>query len=249
MSRRDYLRKQRRKSIFFDRNEVLLCACRAWRENGEAYFKTSTLVRVGDKFEVDKHSNRLLIMAMLGACQDKSVPVLIIEDVDREKAASITNHMKRYTLAILSDDLAEFQRSVYEVWCTDQIDAGRGVGSMAYLPELVKREIEDMQFIKKIRSIKIVKSVYELGDVYTGSIEIIRQRWSKTYSAFNYVGIYDDTIFTFMSTAVLTVGEKYHVHTSKVKEITKLMARPELEEVRLNHVRIDNDQDSRKDPT
>lgn len=79
------------------------------------------------------------------------VPLLTVTDEDRENAAKVEGHFKRYTLKILGDDLTEFQRSIYTAVSSEEVPAVT-LATLSYLPTFIRNEMKDIAYKKRLRT-------------------------------------------------------------------------------------------------
>lgn len=220
--------------------DMLALAYAAYRVNDNRYIKDT------QRFSEDKptvHANKELMRYFLH--QKGHAPgVWVPEDyvpfsVTEEDYASVErarNHFKRYTMEILGENLSDFQKTVYETYCQEDIPVNRA-GIIAYLPELVERELEEIALKKLLRTdYRDSKHIGQVNDPVEGVGKILQASYSKQWEKWYYTMGLDGNIVSFANTHAHAVGTMKRIK-AKVKDHTKNRLFS-VNETRLNYVRL-----------
>jgi nitrogen fixation protein len=70
---------------------------------------------------------------------------------DRENAAQVDEHFKKYMFKSLAGKLRQFENDVYTAVCGETVSFNRA-GLIAYVPELIKRDLELWNFEKMLKT-------------------------------------------------------------------------------------------------
>lgn len=219
--------------------DMLALAYAAYRVNENKYVKNT------QRFSEDtptKFSNKELMRMFLTQkghaahyVPNDYVPFRVTDE-DYAAVERARNHFKRYTMDILGDSLTDFQKTVYEAYCADNIPVN-SAGIVAYLPELVERELDDIAFKKLLRT-EYRDSVHlrSVGDSVEGVAKILRKFWSEQWEKFNYTAALDGNIVSFMNAYDHEIGSMKRIK-AKVKGHTKNRMFS-VDETRLNYVKL-----------
>jgi hypothetical protein len=220
--------------------DMLALAYAVYRVNGNRYVKET------QRFSEDKptlHANKDLVRYFLHGkghvhgvyLPNDYVPFAVTEE-DYASVERARNHFKRYTMDILGDSLSSFQKSVYEAYCLEQIPVN-AAGIIAYLPELVDRELDDVAFKKLLRT-EYRDSVHvgREGDSVEGVAKILRCFYSKQWERWYYTVGMNGTVFGFSNAHEHAVGSLRRIK-AKVKGHTKNRAFA-VNETQLNYVKL-----------
>ena len=162
-------------------------------------------------------------------------PVRTIEE-DYEAVDVALKHFRRYSMDILGDNLNEFQRQVFEQVGLDEVEYSK-LGLLAYVPELVKREIKE-NTVKKLLRTEYRDSMYigALGDSVEGVCVILDSHYSSHYERYAYTADYMGNVISFWNKFEIPVGER-RKFKARVKEQSKnrLFA---VNETQLNYVKV-----------
>lgn len=220
--------------------DMLALAYAVYRINGNRYIKDT------QRFSEDKptlHANKDLMRYFLHSkghapgvwVPNDYVPFAVTEE-DYASVERARNHFKRYTMDILGDSLSSFQKSVYEAYCQTDIPVN-SAGIIAYLPELVDRELDDIAFKKLLRT-EYRDSVHvgREGDLVEGVVKILRCFYSKQWERWYYTVGMNGNVFGFSNTHEHPVGALRRIK-AKVKGHTKnrMFA---VDETQLNYVKL-----------
>ena len=162
-------------------------------------------------------------------------PVRTIEE-DYEAVDVALKHFRRYSMDILGDNLNEFQRQVFEQVGLEEVEYSK-LGLLAYVPELVKREIKE-NAVKKLLRTEYRDSMYigALGDSVEGVCVILDSHYSSHYERYAYTADYMGNVISFWNKFEIPVGER-RKFKARVKEQSKnrLFA---VNETQLNYVKV-----------
>jgi hypothetical protein len=219
--------------------DMLALAYAAYRVNGNQYIKETR------RFSEDvptQFSNKDLMRMFLTQKGHAShyvphdyVPFVITEEdyaaIDRARS-----HFKRYTMEILGDSLNDFQKTVYEAYCAEDIPVN-SAGIVAYLPQFVERELEDIAFKKLLRT-EYRDSVHvgAVGDTVEGVVKILRKFYSPQWERWNYTAALNGNLVSFMNGYEHEVDGMKRIK-AKVKGHTKNRMFS-VDETRLNYVKL-----------
>lgn len=220
--------------------DMLALAYAVYRINNNRYVKET------QRFSEDKptlHANKDLVRYFLHSkghvhgvyLPNDYVPFAVTEE-DYASVERARNHFKRYTMDILGDSLSSFQKSVYEAYCLEQIPVN-AAGIIAYLPELVDRELDDVAFKKLLRT-EYRDSVHvgREGDSVEGVAKILRCFYSKQWERWYYTVGLNGNVFGFSNAHEHPVGSLRRIK-AKVKGHTqnRMFA---VDETQLNYVKL-----------
>lgn len=219
--------------------EMLALAYAIYRHNGNQYVKQTR------RFSEDTptlFANKELIKYVLARKTQTSpyvpddVPEVTVTEEDYASVERARQHMKRYTLEILGDSLNDFQKTVYEAYCADNIPVNKA-GLVAYLPQLVDREMEDIGF-KKLLRMQYRDSVHigQVGDSVEGVIKILRKHYSEQWEKYNYIADLNGNLVSFMNGFDYPLDSHKRVK-AKVKDHTKNRYFT-VDETRLNYAKL-----------
>jgi hypothetical protein len=220
--------------------DMLALAYAAYRINGYRYVKEGRRFSEG---QPTQHANKDLVRFFLhqkGHASGVYVPNDYVPfSVTEEDYASVErarNHFKRYTMDVLGDSLSTFQKSVYEVYCQEQI-AVNAAGLVSYLPELVERELEEIAFKKLLRT-EYRDSVHvgAVGDSVEGVAKILRGFYSKQWERWYYTVAIDGNVFSLSNCYEHSVGTMIRLK-ARVKGHTKNRVFA-VDETQLNYVKL-----------
>ena len=219
--------------------DMIALAYAAYRVNGNQYVKNTC------RFSENKptqFSNKELMRMFL--TQKGHLTHYVPEDyvpfkVTDEDYAAIDRargHFKRYTMEILGDSLNDFQKTVYEAFCADNIPVN-STGIVAYLPQLVEREMEDIAFKKLLRvDYRDSAHIGAVGDTVEGVAKILRKFYSEQWEKWNYTAALDGNIVSFMNAYEHDIDSMKRIK-AKVKSHTKNRMFS-VDETRLNYVKL-----------
>jgi len=155
---------------------------------------------------------------------------------DYENVDDAMKHFRRYTLGVLGEQLNEFQQNVFDAISSDTVEYSK-LGIVAYVPELVKREIKDNAMKKKIRT-EYRDSLYigGVGDSVEGVCQVLNTHYSTHYERYAYTADYMGNLISFWSKFEIPEGERRKFR-AKVKAHTKNRLF-DVNETALNYVKV-----------
>lgn len=163
------------------------------------------------------------------------IPLTVTED-DYENVDIALKHFRRYTLGVIGNQLTGFQKDVFDAVNLDEVDGGK-LGVLSYVPELVKREVEENKFKKLLRTeYHASQDIGKEGESIEGVMKILSRFYSEQWQSYNYVADYMGNLVSFMNKYEHVVDERKKFK-AKVKGHGKNRTF-EVPETRLNHVKL-----------
>lgn len=226
--------------IHIPNQEMLALAYAAYRVNGYQYIKET---RRFSEEKPTQFANKDLVKFYLSQItptylvqSPKDFEPFQVTEADYASVERARNYFKRYTIDLLGDNLSEFQKAVYKVFCSEQISLSEA-GVAAYLPQMVDRELEDIAFKKLLRTeYRDSKHIGVEGSSVEGVVKVLKKFWSPQWGKFNYTAELNGNIISFMN------GFDYEINSlkrikAKVKSHTKNRLFS-VDETRLNYVKL-----------
>ena len=143
--------------------------------------------------------------------------------------------MKRYVMLGLGD-LNDFTADMVRELSQEQVPF-KGMGRIAYAPEFIKRDQHENGLKKTIRvEYRDSKHIEPVGATVEGVIEILDKRYSNQWESYNYTGVIDGNLVSFMNKFDHAVGSRKRIK-AKVKSHTKNRLFS-ADETRLNYVKL-----------
>lgn len=219
--------------------EMIALAYAIYRINGNQYVKYTR--RFSEDTPTQFANKELIKYVLAQRTQDnpylpEDMPNVVVTEEDYASVERARQHMKRYTLEILGDSLSDFQKTVFEAYSADDIPVNKA-GIVAYLPQLVDREMEDIAFKKLLRmDYRDSKHIGVEGASVEGVIKILRKNYSEQWEKFNYIADLDGNIVSFMNGYDHPVDSRKRIK-AKVKGHAKNRYFT-VDETRLNYVKI-----------
>jgi hypothetical protein len=204
------------KAKTFKTQDVLAIAFAAYRANN-GYIKDTYRFTENDPL----FSNKDIVKFQL--CPDYRPgdfkPIRTVEE-DYEAVDVALKHFRRYTMEMLGETLSDFQKSIFENVVQEEVEYSK-LGMLAYVPELVDREVRENALKKKLRT-EYRDSMYlgESGDSVEGVCLILDSYYSSHYEKYSYTADYMGNIITFWIKFEIPVGER-RKFKARVKEQTK----------------------------
>ena len=220
----------------YSTQEALALAYAAYRTNGNEYIKETR--RFSTEGNDPIYSNKELIKFTVEAKEGRWIPddftPLEVNEADYASVEDCRAHFKRYTLLALGE-LSDFTKSILEVVSADEhkkID-----GRIAYVPQFVVNERKENALKKEIRvEYRDSQHLGKEGDAVEGVVKILEVRWSNQYERYNYNGVIDGNLVSFMN------AHKHDIDTMKrIKAKVKRQQKNRLfsvPETRLNYVKL-----------
>jgi len=219
--------------------EALAVAFAAYRINGGAYNKTLRRFEEEQNDTVFPNKDLVKYHFANGAHwvpKDFIDFEPIAEDYDAVNDA--LNHFKSYTFKVLAGGLSPFQQDVLKAVTGDTV-VSQQLGLVAYVPELVNRELGENAFKKLLRTdYHNSEHVGKEKDTIEGVFKVLYTNYSKKWESHNYVCDYMGNIVSFMKADIFEVGKSY-----KFKAKVRNHSRNKLfdvNETRLNYVKVKN---------
>ena len=222
------------KERMFKTQDVLAVAFAAYRHNN-GYIKDS--YRFSEPENKPIFSNKDIVKAQMVPeyRADDFRPVRTTEE-DYEAVDFALKHFRRYSMEILGSSLSGFQLEVFEQVCLEEVEYKK-LGLLAYVPELVKREVKENSLKKKLRT-EYRDSLYigAPGDSVEGVCLILDSHYSSHYERYAYTADYMGNVISFWNKFEIPVGER-RKFKARVKEQSKnrLFA---VNETTLNYVKV-----------
>ncbi len=220
----------------FPVQDVLAVAFAAYRKNG-GYIKLTQRFSEPDKQTV--YANKELVKYHF---QDNAswlppdFKKLEITEEDYDAVDVALKHFRRYTLGVIGGQLTGFQEDVFKAVSVDAVEAQK-IGLLAYVPELVRREVEDAAFKKLLRTeYRDSQYIGNEKDNVEGVAKILSRFFSEQWQSYNYVADLTGNLVSFMSKDRFEVGERKRI---KAKVKSKVKNRSfDVNETRLNYVKL-----------
>jgi hypothetical protein len=145
-------------------------------------------------------------------------------------------HFKNYTFKVLAGGLSSFQQDVLKAVSGDTVNSQQ-LGLVAYVPELVNRELKENAFKKLLRTeYHNSEHIGKEKDAIEGVFKVLNTNYSRKWESHNYVCDYMGNIVSFMKADVLEVGASYKFK-AKVRNHTRNNLF-DVNETRLNYVKV-----------
>ena len=219
----------------FKTQDILAVAFAAYRKNGSYLKHTQRFstpeceTRFANKELVKNHFQDPIYVP-------PDYKALTITEADYDAVDVALKHFRRYTLGLIGDQLSGFQLDIYKAVTADEVDGSR-LGVLAYVPELVKREVEDAAF-KKLLRVEYRNSQYvgSEKDSVEGVVKILSKFHSEQWESNNYVADLAGNLVSFMIKEDITIGDRRRIK-AKVKAQSKNRSF-DVNETRLNYVKL-----------
>lgn len=143
--------------------------------------------------------------------------------------------MKRYVMLGLGE-LDNFKADMVRELSQDQVPF-KGMGRIAYAPEFIARDQHENGLKKTIRvEYRDSKHIEPVGASVEGVIEFLDKRYSSQWESYNYTGVIEGNLVSFMNKFDHAVGSRKRIK-AKVKSHTKNRLFS-ADETRLNYVKL-----------
>ena len=218
----------------FKVQDVLAIAFAAYRKN-DGYIKDS--YRFSEPDNEPLFSNKDMVKFQLNPdYRPGDFKTLRTTEEDYEAVDVALKHFRRYTLGVLGESLNDFQKNIFENVVQEEVEYSK-LGMLAYVPELVAREVRENAIKKKLRT-EYRDSMYigAPGDSVEGVCLILDSHYSSHYERYAYTADYMGNVISFWNKFEIPVGERRKFR-GKVKEQSKnrLFA---VNETTLNYVKV-----------
>lgn len=157
-------------------------------------------------------------------------------ETDYEKVDSALKHFRRYTLGVLGETLSDFQKDIFETVVLEEVPYNK-LGILAYVPELVKREIKEIDLKKTLRT-EYRDSMYigAEGDSVEGVCMILDKHYSSHYERYAYTADYMGNVISFWTKYDIPVGERRKFRGRVKKQgVNRLFS---VNETALNYIKV-----------
>jgi hypothetical protein len=163
---------------------------------------------------------------------------VVITSNDYDNVNEAIKHFRSYSFKLLGEDLSDFQKDVFAVMQDKDLKKHQ-LGLAAYIPELVKKDLDENKFKKLLRiTYRDSEWVGKEKDAVNGVIKILQRTYSSRWESNNYVADYMGNIVSFMNKDVYAVNECYHINAKVKAQSTNRLF--EVKETRLNYVKVKN---------
>ena len=197
----------------FALQEALAICFAAQRINGSYVKHTQRFSTEGNP---TIHANKDMVKQHFGRYTDPDFVNFKAIDEDFEAVDIATKHFKRYTLGLIGDTLSAFQQDVFKLLSSETI-AFNKLGLLAYVPELVKREVAESKFKKMLRmEYRNSANIGNVKDPVEGVIKFLSKFWSEDWESFNYVADLNGHLVSFMNKFDHDIGSRKRIK-GKVK--------------------------------
>ena len=220
------------KAQTFKTQDVLAIAFAAHRKN-KGYIKDSYRFTENDPL----FSNKDIVKSQLCPSYRPGdfKPVRTTEE-DYEAVDIALKHFRRYTIEVLGKGLNDFQKSIFENVIQEEVEY-RALGMLAYVPELVDREVRQNALKKKLRT-EYRDSMYigAKGDAVEGVCLILDSHYSSHYEKYSYTADYMGNIVSFWYKDKIPAGDRRKFKARVKDQIkNKLFT---VNETQLNYVKV-----------
>jgi hypothetical protein len=143
--------------------------------------------------------------------------------------------MKRYVMLGLGD-LDDFKADMVKELSQDEVVL-KSMGRIAFAPAFISRDQHESGLKKTIRiEYRDSKHIEPVGATVEGVVEILDKRYSSQWESYNYTGVIEGNLVSFMNKFEHNVGSRKRLK-AKVKSHTKNRLF-EADETRLNYVKL-----------
>jgi hypothetical protein len=183
-----------------------------------------------------KHSNKDMVKQHFGDYSDPDFVDFTVTEDDYEGVEIANKHFRRYTMQLLGNSMSDFQKDVFAILNLKDVPFNK-LGLLAYVPELVKREVEESKFKKLLRmEYRNSQHIGKVKDPVEGVIKVLNKFWSEQWESFNYVADLNGDLVSFMNKFDYKIGDRKKIK-AKVKDHTK-NRNFDVNETRLNYSKL-----------
>jgi len=220
----------------FALQDALAAAFAAYRVNS-GYLKET--VRFSENKDATKFANKQMLKYYFSKPGDfipqDYINFKVVED-DYDGVDVAREHFKKYMLGVIGGNLSSFQKDVFEAMNNEQIPETK-LGLLSYVPELMRREVEESRFKKLLRmEYRDSKDIGSEGSDVEGVIKILQRHYSEQWQKWNYIADLNGDLVSFMNGYKHTVGDRKRIK-GKVKAHGKNRSF-DVCETRLNYVKL-----------
>lgn len=218
--------------------EALAVAYAAYRINNNTYTKDTR--RFSCEENKTQFDNKSLVRYYWESKQDSQYLPEDFEmfeptEADYASVEQARKWMKRYVMLGLGD-LDGFKADMVKELSQDEV-AVKSMGRIAYAPEFIARDQHETGLKKTIRvEYRDSKHIEPVGATVEGIIEILDKRYSNQWESYNYIGVIEGNLVSFMNKYEHEVGARKRIK-AKVKSHTKNRMFS-ADETRLNYVKL-----------
>jgi hypothetical protein len=218
--------------------EALAVAYAAYRINNNTYTKDTR------RFSCDENKtqfdNKSLVRYYWESKEDSQYLPEDFEmfeptEADYASVEQARKWMKRYVMLGLGE-LDGFKADMIRELSQDEVRV-TSVGRIAFAPEFIKRDMHETSLTKTIRiEYRDSRHINPVGATVEGIIEILDKRYSNQWESYNYIGVIEGNLVSFMNKYEHAVGARKRIK-AKVKLHTKNRMFS-ADETRLNYVKL-----------
>tara|TARA_B110000240_G_scaffold163398_1_gene183337 strand:- start:550 stop:1224 length:675 start_codon:yes stop_codon:yes gene_type:complete len=213
--------------------EALAVCFAAQRINGEYRKNTQRFSTEGVPAQ---HSNKEMVKQHFGDYKDPDFVDFKAIEEDFESVDVALKHFRKYTMGLIGDTLNAFQKDVFQLLNTEKVQFNK-IGLLAYVPELVKREVEESKFKKLLRmDYRNSVDIGKIKDPIEGVVLILNKFYSEQWESFNYIADLNGNLVSFMNKFEYTIGDRKRLK-GKVKAHGK-NRNFSVNETRLNYCKL-----------
>jgi len=222
------------KNQTYSTQDVLATAFAAYRKNS-GYIKYTQRFSEPDNNTV--FANKELVKHSFNSqWAPKDFVALEVTADDYDDTVFALQHFKKYTIQLLADNLSGFQKDIMTVLSNNVVESNK-LGLISYVPEMVKRDLEESKFKKLLRT-EYRNSEYVgcVGDKVEGVVKILRAFYSTTWERWGYTADFKGNLISFMSADTYPVNSHLRIR-ARVKDQVKNRSFS-VNESRLNYVKV-----------
>ncbi len=183
-----------------------------------------------------KHSNKDMVKQHFGVYKDPDFVDFTVTEEDYEGVEIAHKHFRRYTMQLLGEGMTDFQKDVFAVLNNKDVPFNK-LGLLAYVPQLVEREVEENKFKKLLRmEYRNSQHIGKIKSPVVGVVKILNKFWSEQWESYNYVADLDGDLVSFMNKFSFNIGDRKKIK-AKVKDHTK-NRNFDVNETRLNYTKL-----------
>jgi len=221
--------------------EALAVAYAAYRINNNTYTKDTRRFSCDEnKTQFDNKSLvRYYLEKKLDTADAKYLPadfeMFEPTEADYASVEQARKWMKRYVMLGLGE-LDGFKADMIRELSQDEVRV-TATGRIAFAPEFIKRDMHETSLTKTIRiEYRDSRHINPVGVTVEGIIEILDKRYSNQWESYNYIGVIEGNLVSFMNKYEHAVGDRKRLK-AKVKSHTKNRLFS-ADETRLNYVKL-----------
>ena len=218
--------------------DALAVAYAAYRINQETYIKD--IRRFSDENTKTQFPNKDLVRYYYETKSGvnwvpKDFEMFEPTESDYANVEEARKWMKRYVMLGLGE-LDGFKADMIKELSQDEV-AVKSMGRIAYAPEFIARDQHESGLKKTIRvEYRDSRHIEPVGATVEGVIEILDKRYSSQWESYNYTGVIEGNLVSFMNKYEHEVGSRKRLK-AKVKSHTKNRLFS-ADETRLNYVKL-----------